>query len=119
MKINLRKDNRGVMLIIVLVSVLIAVILAGVILSFVLSQHRFTHHQASRIQAYYASLAAMNLVNEKIRAGTWGTGTYTLCNSGCTINDADINYKVTIIVSNPDASGVRTIKLNTPYSYTP
>jgi Tfp pilus assembly protein PilX len=116
------RDKKGVVLIIVLATVLIAAILANTILSFILSHYRFTHHQSSRIRAYYVSMAAMNLAQEKLRmsgAEAWTTGTYTLCKSGCTVNDSDIPYTVTIKISDPDAKGIRTVKLTTNYTYTP
>jgi len=111
-------NKKGVVLIIVLTTVLIAAILANVILGFILSHYRFTHHQSSRIQAYYASLAGMNLAQEKLRTGAWTTGTYTLCSSGCTVNDPDMRYKVTITISAPGANGLRTLGLKTTYTYT-
>lgn len=112
-------NKRGVILIIVLVTVLIAAILANIILSFILSHYRVTYHQSSRVQAYYASLAGVNLARENLRKGTWTSGTYTLCKSGCTVNDNDIPYKVTINIGNPDAKCIRTIKLTAAYTYTP
>ncbi len=114
-------NKKGVVLIIVLTTVLIAAILANVILGFILSHYRFTHHQSSRIQAYYASLAGMNLAQEKLRIGAWTTTPagqpYTLCSSGCTVNDPDMRYKVTITISAP-VNGLRTLGLKTTYTYT-
>jgi len=111
--------NKGVVLVIVLATILIAAILANIILGFILSHYRFTYHQTSRLQAYYTSLAGMNLARDKLRTGTWTTGTYTLCSSGCTVNDPDITNTVTITISDPAASGLRTLALKTTYTYTP
>lgn len=114
---RLCQNKKGVVLYMVLATLLIVVILANVVLGIILSQSRFTHHQVSRIQAYYASLAGMNLAREQLRTGAWGTGSYTLCKSGCTVNDSDIPYTVNINISNPDAQGIRTITLATNYTY--
>lgn len=69
-------DNRkGIILLVVLATVMVAIILANIILSTMSNQSRLTHHQVSRIQAYYASLAGMNLAYDHLRAGddlaTW------------------------------------------------
>ncbi len=61
----------------VLGTILIIVVLANVILSIILSQTRLTHHQISRIQAYYAALGGMNYALDMLRrgpaAGGWDT----------------------------------------------
>src|SRR3989338_8459923 len=62
--------KRGVVLFIVLGTLLVVVSLATVILSLILSHARLTHHQTSRIHAYYAALAGMNYAIEKLRVGT-------------------------------------------------
>ena len=119
----MRFKRKGVVLFIVLGTLLVVVILAAVILSLILSHSRLTLHQTSRIQAYSAALAGMNLARENLRNGTWTTtplgSPYTLCKSGCTVNDADMPYKVTIEISAPDTKSIRTIKLTTAYTYTP
>lgn len=124
-------NNKGVALYIVLTMLLVVVILANVILSLVLSHSRLTHHQVSRIQAYYAAQAGMNLAMEMLRTGdpNWPMpappvpGYYQcyLCNSGCPnlcdINDAGVLpvsiNSVTITIANngvtalnPDATPV-------------
>lgn len=58
----------------VLGTLLVVVILANVILSTILSQSRLTHHQISRIQAYYAAMAGMNYALEQLRLGNWHIG---------------------------------------------
>ncbi|MDD4980862.1 MAG: hypothetical protein PHC54_06335 [Candidatus Omnitrophica bacterium] len=118
--------KRGVVLFLVLATVLVAVILANIILSFVLSQYKLTHHQTSRIRAYYAALAGMNLARENIRLGTsgWvpaaGSVTKTLCSSGCDVIDNDIPYKVSITIGAPGTSIDRIgrkISIKTTYTY--
>lgn len=112
-------NEKGVVLYLVLGILLVVVVLANVILAIISSQSRLTHHQVSRIQAYYATQAAMNLTFENLRTGVWATGSYTLCNSGCTVNDPDIPFRVSINISDPAANGVRTINLTSNYTYTP
>ena len=63
--------KRGVVLFIVLAALMVVIVLANIILSIMLSQSRLTHHQVSRIQAYYASFAGMNLAYDGLRTGNW------------------------------------------------
>ena len=122
---KIRFKKKGVVLFIVLGMLLVVVSLATVILSLILSHARLTYHQTSRIQAYYAVLAGMNLARENLRNGTWTTGTYHLCKSGCSsppdVNDWDIPYPVTITIGALGTSidGVgRKIDLTVTYTYT-
>lgn len=130
-------NRKGVILFIVLSVVLVVVILSGVILTIISSQSRLTHHQVSRIKAYYASKGIMNYALEMLRIGTWvpnasgGANKYA-CHRGCidvsfpaayTINtDPDIPYiiQVTIHPKN-DALGstVTQLDIKTQYTYTP
>ena len=117
-----RFKKKGVVLLIVICTLLVVASLASVILSLILSHARLTYHQTSRIRAYYAVLAGMNLAAEKLRTGTWTTGSYTLCNSSCTVNDGDIPYSVSISIGALGTSidGVgRKITISTDYTYTP
>jgi hypothetical protein len=66
--------ERGVAMYMVLVTLLIVVVLANVVLTIMSSQSRLTHHQVSRIQAYYASQAGMVLALENLRIGEAGGG---------------------------------------------
>jgi Tfp pilus assembly protein PilX len=115
--------EKGVVLAIVLSTIFIVIILANILMTIISSQSRLTHHKVSRIQAYYAGQAAMNYAFEQIRTGLWPippdtSGTYTLCNSGCTVNDTDIPFPVSINISVPDANGIRTVSLTSTYTYT-
>lgn len=113
-------NKRGVVLFIVLATLMIVIVLANVILNIMSSQSRLTHHQVSRIQSYYAAQAGMNLALERLRTGTWNTGTYSLCKSGCTVNDTDIPYRVDINISDPNpTTNIRTITFTTTYTYAP
>jgi len=66
---KIRFEKKGVVLLIVLGMLLVVVSLVTVMLSFILSHARLTHHQTSRIQAYYASMAGINYALEKLRLG--------------------------------------------------
>jgi len=104
----------------VLATIMIVVILANIVLNIVLSQTRLTHHQVSRIQAYYAGLAGMNYALEQLRTGNWTAPNQynltdssfphtikgidivlqppnnpSLCNSNNTCVDVTVNYNFT------------------------
>lgn len=71
-----RVNPKGVVLFIVLAVLMIVIILASIILSIMSSQFRLTHHQVSRIQAHYASLAGINLAYDMLsqadnNVGNW------------------------------------------------
>lgn len=107
----------------VLGTILVVVILINIVLSIISSQARLTHHQVSRIQAYYAGQAALNLAFEKLRTGDWEIGSFSLCKpelGPCTVTDPDIPYRVDIVIdtdsSNPD---LKRVTLNTNYTYSP
>jgi Tfp pilus assembly protein PilX len=128
-----RKDvasrrHKGVMLFMVLATLLIVVIVVNGILSLVLTNYRKTYHHVSRIKAYYAAFAGMNLALEKLRGGFWASDsgspyTYSLCSqfqrSNCDVNDTDIPWPVDISISAANASGIRTVNLTTNYTFTP
>ena len=77
---QINNDNdKGVVLLMVLSTIFIVVILANVVLTLITSQSRLTHHQVSRIQAYYAAQAGMNYALEQLRLGNWSAGnTYSV-----------------------------------------
>lgn len=114
-----KNNEKGIALFIVLMTVFIVVVLANVMLSLMSSHSRQTHHQVSRIKAYYADQAAMNLAIEQLRLGVWSTGAYTLCSAGCDFNDPAISYPVNIVISTANANGIRTINVTSNYIFTP
>lgn len=71
-----RLNRKGVVLFIVLAVLMIVIILASVILSIMSSQFRLTHHQVSRIQAYYASMAGINLAYDMLSQGDNNVGNW-------------------------------------------
>lgn len=116
------RSKKGAMLFIVLATLLVVATLANGIMTFVLSHYRQTHHQVTRIQAYYAAMAGMVLAMDNLRSGSWTTGSYQLCKSGCAApnkTDSDIPYNVTINISAANATNIRTLTIAVPYTYTP
>ncbi len=136
-----RAAQKGVVLLIVLATVLIVIILAGIVLNITSSQSRLTHHQVSRIKAYYTGKGMMNYVLEKMRtdsawapSATDGENKYA-CYRGCIdsgvtvtpglsmpADDADIPYKVQVKIYPTTTSGIANggkIDIKTDYSYTP
>ena len=113
-------NDKGIILLMVLLVIFVVVALANVILMQITSQSRLTHHQVSRIQAYYAAQAGMNYALENLRNGN--TGNFSLCNSAaCTYNDPDIPYRVDVTIGAPGSgiSGTRRIDIRATYTYTP
>ena len=95
------KHKKGFALLLILSLVMIAAILGGIVLNVTLNHFELTRHKVQRIQAYYAVMAGMNLAFERLRTGDWdGNNTYTLCKSGCTVNDIDIPFSVSINIIN-------------------
>lgn len=128
------RNKKGVILLIVLGTIMVVFVLAAVIIKTVSSQSRLTHHQISRLRAYYASKAGMNLVFYKLRTGAWtqdNTVTKYYCINGkvdaavaCleTIADSKIPYNVQIAIlpkSNPGINGTTRIDIKSDYTYTP
>lgn len=127
-------DKKGVVLAIVVSMVLVVSILIGVALRIASNQSRLIHHQVSRIQAYYASMAGINYAFEKLRRGNdpacWpasGNFTRRLLRSGagaCDITDPDLPasiLRVDILVGSPGAGidGTTPISATAIYTFTP
>ena len=126
----LNRGRKGIALFIVIGIVLVVTVLAIVILRIMSNQARLTHHQVSRIRAYYADKAGMNLAFYKLRTGTWsapasGINYYCINNKvdaavTCldTVVDATIPYNVQIAVYQQYSGLNQTIKLEIKSSYT-
>lgn len=121
---------------VVLGIILVAVFLANVVLNIISSHPRLTHHQISRIQAYYAAWAGIGYAYDRMTAGdaSWPTpapgGSYTR-----TITDNDpvtgfprqiVNQQVVVDVRGrslcpaPVPAGVDAcINATVNYTYTP
>ncbi len=82
-----RSGKKGVALFIVLATILVVVVLANIAMTIIASQNRFTHHQVSRIQAYYAAQAGMVYAMEMLSNGSWVFGTHCTTASPCDITD--------------------------------
>lgn|SRR3989338_9020587 len=95
-------NKRGVALLMVLGTVLVVVILANVIIAIISSQSRLTHHQVSRIQAYYAAQAGMNYALEMLRRPNGWTQNSCPPNNPCSLSDSNfppsiVNREVSIV----------------------
>ncbi|HTZ10932.1 MAG TPA: hypothetical protein VMD04_00935 [Candidatus Margulisiibacteriota bacterium] len=88
---NALVGKKGVILFIVLATVMVTVVLAGVILNIISSQYKLTHHQVSRIQAYYACLAGINIAKEDLRTQSGAFQPISNCppGTGCDLTDPD------------------------------
>ncbi|MDP2044012.1 MAG: hypothetical protein Q8K15_02445, partial [Candidatus Omnitrophota bacterium] len=116
---RIMRDSKGVVLFIVLGLILVVVVLAAVILSIISSQSRLTHHQVSRIKAYYAGKGMMNYASDMLRKGNWvpnasgGANKYA-CHRNCIDSgvsatytipiDNDIPYNIQVTI-HPDKTG--------------
>jgi Tfp pilus assembly protein PilX len=125
-------NSRGVALFIVLAALAIVVILADVVLNIMLSQNRLTHHQVSRIRAYYAAQAGMVYTLEMLKSGIWApdsSNTKYACHRSCidsvvasyTIpTDADIPYNIQVTIyprGTGGISGTTRVNVKTDYTY--
>ena len=134
---NPLRNNKGVALLIVMGTFLVVVVLANVILALISSQSRLTHHQVSRIRAFYAAKAGIVLAFEKLRLKQWSQNptldTYycingrvnpaTVCTQ--TIIDNDIlpmNVEIRITpasLNSGNPGNTARITATTDYTYTP
>jgi hypothetical protein len=127
------KLNRSVAIFFVVVTIVVVLILATFILSTMTNQSRLTHHQISRIQAFYACKAGINYAVDKLRLGSatggWNTSS---CPSpgGCTYSDTDFpssisgrQVVITIIPSGqpgcltPPTGSIACINVSATYTY--
>jgi Tfp pilus assembly protein PilX len=87
-----KRRQKGIVLVLVLATILIVVLLGIAILNIISSQSRLTHHQLSRIQAYYANKAVINYAFEQLRTGAWVPGTNCTAVSPCVATQATPNF---------------------------
>jgi Tfp pilus assembly protein PilX len=125
--------KKGVALFITLAAVAIVIILANIVINIMSNQGRLTHHQVSRIKAYYAAQAGMVYTLEMIKNGVWTVdpaNTRYACHRSCidsvsptfTIpTDPDIPYNVQVTIyplGTGGVSGTTRIDVKTDYTYT-
>lgn len=125
------RRQKAVALFLVIAVVLVTSILAEVVLSLIQRQGRLTHHQTSRIRAYYAAQAGMNYAIEMLKAGTWVADNAAIryaCINGCVdavaatyaVTDADIPYSVQVRINPRNAAlgnTVTQLDIKTEYTY--
>lgn len=112
--IRQKQNKKGVVLLVVMGTVFIVIFLANVVLRIIGSQSRLTHHQVSRIQAYYASMAGVNYALERLRTGTWNANS---CpdTSSCKLSVLDSNFSATF----PNSVSEVNIVITPPQSTNP
>lgn len=128
--------EKGVVLLIVIATIMVIVILSGAILSIISSQSRLTHHQISRIKAYYAGKGIMNYAQDMLRQGIWvadAASNRYACHRDCSglgvpspdyviPTDGDITYNILVtIYPRNQALGntVTRLDIKTDYTYVP
>jgi Tfp pilus assembly protein PilX len=91
-----KRANRGMLLFIVIGIILIVVVLSTALLRVVSNHKRLTHHQVSRIQAFYAAKAGVMYALDKLRrnddacwpaSGTIDRIMYPSGATGCNFNE--------------------------------
>jgi hypothetical protein len=111
-----RKSVALVLVLFVLFSVLVV---AHIVLIFFSSQSRLSHHQISRLQAYYAGMAGINYAFEQLRRGAWGEGTYYLADSNFPyiIKDRKIEIEIgqLLLPNDPRHPNQRKVKVRVKY----
>jgi Tfp pilus assembly protein PilX len=128
--INYKVLKKGIALFVTIITIMVVLVLAGVILNIVSTQSRLTHHQVSRIQAYYAGMAGINYAYEQLRLANWNTNSCP-APAGCSLPvdtafPNSIIQPINIIIRpagsagciNPP-SGSACISVTTTYTYTP
>ncbi|MDP2941189.1 MAG: hypothetical protein Q8N85_02915 [Candidatus Omnitrophota bacterium] len=125
-----RAEEKAVALLVVIATILVVMGLASAMLNIMSSHYRLTHHQVSRIQAYYASMAGINYAYECLRTGSFVAGTHCLAASGgCNLSDpafpASIQPPIKIIITPAQSSDPSQpcynhacISVTTNYTYT-
>ena len=131
---KLRKGNKGLTVVLVLMTIFLVVLLANILLIVITSQSRLTHHKVSRIRAYYAAMAGINLAIDNLRRNTWQVNrNYCInCTSGIPpadrVNDNTLPYVVMINIGAVGADppgpaqaipGVAPITVKATYTYNP
>jgi len=126
-------SRKGVALFIVLTIIMVVIALTVAILRITSSQARLTHHQISRIRAYYAVRAGVNLVFDKLRTGSW-TQNPTTTVYYCINNKVDASVtcldtfvdtslpNIQIAIHPAGGSGISNcskLEVKTSYTYTP
>ncbi len=115
------RDNKGVVLFIVIANVFIVVLLASIILIIMKNNSRLSQHKINRIKAYYGAYAAMAYAFDRLGTSAWTTGDYAICpaaGAGCTVIESDIPYRVDINIGvlGSGISGTRKIVIIANYT---
>ncbi len=100
-----RAKEKAVALLVIIATILVVMGLASAMLNIMSSHYRLTHHQVSRIQAYYGSMAGINYAYERLENNIAGwspvpneTKTFILCReagTGCNL-PVDSSFPISI-----------------------
>ena len=110
-------SEKGVAMLIVIGTLMVVMILANVILQIMSNQSRLTHHQLSRIQAYYAGMAGINYALEKLRQNdaAWTVAGNHVITENFPSSIASVTVSVGDPVNSP-ISGTRTVSATVDYT---
>ena len=89
--VNPFKKRKGFILVVVLLIILVSVLLGIGVIRLITSQATLTQHQIVRIQAYYASKAAINYTLEQLRTGALVAGTDCTPAAPCNATQVGLN----------------------------
>lgn len=101
------RNNKGVILTLTVIFVLILIIMAGVALLLWTNHARVTERQIKRMRAFYTGEAAMVSALDELRR----TNTLTPNPKDIPLNPLTAN----VVVSPPDAQGIRTVTTRVNY----
>ncbi len=121
------RNNKGMVLLFVIMLIFMETIFAGIVLSIIGSTDRNVQHRVRRIRAYYAVNAARAYTSAKLFTNSWAAGNYAICPTAALCSgyaaankliDFDIPYVVTIQVGdfNTGPAGSREIIFSTDYT---
>ena len=101
-------SSRGIAFVLVMAFILAVVVSATISLLLMSTQARLTHHQVSRIQAFYAAQAGINYALEQLRTGGWVAGTDCPSASPCSVSFDSGDFKPPSIVGNTVSVVIRS-----------
>ena len=104
-------------LVLVLAVLFFVIVVANIVLILFSSQARLSHHQVSRIQAYYAGMAGINYAFEQLRIGNWTEGTYYLADENFPhiIKNRTVQIEIGPLLTTGSHQGQRKVRVRVQY----